>query len=264
MTIVQTTASSPPARLRSIGEVIAELRPQFPDVSSSKLRFLEAEGLVTPARLSNGYRKYTDHHVERLRIVLTLQRDQYLPLRVIKEKLAQHDAGHDVFAEPQTATVDVRDEAAPAAPQERQQSLRQRIAELAAATFEPTGEIQTFGREELLAASGLSRAALAEIEEARLIGPLPSGRYDEDAVIVASVAARLAERGLQVRHIRPTRITVDREIGNIETLVATQRKRRLSGDAADQNSLLDSQRDIAGGFLALHAALLRIALRSSL
>ena len=87
------------ARLRSIGEVIAELRPEFGDLTSSKLRFLESEGLVAPARLPNGYRKYTDAHVQRLRIVLTLQRDQYLPLRVIKEKLARHDAGEDVLGQ---------------------------------------------------------------------------------------------------------------------------------------------------------------------
>ncbi len=92
MSAVRAEATAP-TRLYSIGEVIAELRPEFPDVAPSKLRFLESEGLVAPARLPNGYRKYTATHVQRLRVVLTLQRDQYLPLRVIKDKLAELDAG---------------------------------------------------------------------------------------------------------------------------------------------------------------------------
>ncbi len=264
---MQATSTNAPARLRSIGEVIAQLRPEFADLSSSKLRFLESEGLVTPARLPNGYRKYTDAHVARLRVVLTLQRDQYLPLRVIKEKLAQYDAGQDVLSPqtPATGTVDVRDAAeGSAAEPEAVATFEQRMDELADLAFEGSPRTQTYGREEFLAKSGLSRAALAEIEDARLIAPTASGRYDEDSLRVARVAARLAERGVQVRHIKPTRHTVDREIGHLETLLATQRKRMLSGDASDQQSLSEAQREIAGGLLALHAVLLRIALRSSL
>lgn len=269
MTSVHASSSRSTARLRSIGEVIALLHSDFPELTTSKLRFLESEGLVEPARLPNGYRKYTEAHVQRLRLVLTLQRDQYLPLRVIKEKLVQHDAGHDVLgdrAPESAATVDVRDgrgAAAEAAPAEQPQDAGHRIAELAACAFERTPQ-QTYGREELLKLSGMSRAALAEIEEARLILPLASGRYDADALIIATVASRLADRGVEVRHIKPTRHTVERELGHLETLLATKRKRMLNGDSADQQSLAEAQREIAGGFLALHAALLRSALRSSL
>ncbi len=105
---------------------------------------------------------------------------------------------------------------------------------------------------------------MAEIEDARLVRAQASGRFDEDALMVATVVATLGERGVEVRHIKPIRHTVDREVGNIEVLLAAQRKRRLSGDATDQTNLADAQREIAGGFLALHAALLRQALRSSL
>jgi len=197
--------------------------------------------------------------------VLALQRDQYLPLKVIKEKLALYDQGHDVLGEA-TGTVDVREDREPSASeQEAEQPLRHRIAALAEGTFaHPASGSATYGREELLAQSGLSRAALAEIEDARLIAPQTSGRYDEDALIVATVAARLAVRGVEVRHIKPTRHTVDRELGQIEMLLAAQRKRRLSGGAADLQSLAEAQREVAGGFLALHAALLRIALRTSI
>jgi DNA-binding transcriptional MerR regulator len=260
-------------RLRSIGDVLAELRPEFPELTSSKLRFLESEGLVAPARLPNGYRKYTERHVQRLRLVLTLQRDQYLPLRVIKEKLAAFDAGEDVLrGSSQPAAIDLREDRGAAGrpaeqdppSQEAQGDLRHRIAELAGLTFEPVDEHRTYGREELLASCGLSRSSLSEIEDARLISPLPSGRYDEDALIVASVAAQLIARGLEVRHIKPTRHTVERELGTIDSMVAIARKRRNSGDAADQQGLVDASQEIAGGFLALHAALLRSALRSSL
>lgn len=256
-------------RLRSIGEVIAELRPEFGDLTPSKLRFLESEGLVAPARLPNGYRKYTDAHVDRLRVVLTLQREQYLPLRVIKEKLVLHDAGEDVLAtaQPADSTVDVRDDRAESTTDspahEDSAEPAAQIAALAVAAFD-RHPAESLGREELLARSGLTRAALSDIEEAKLISASPSGRYDEDALIIAKVAARLAERGVEVRHIRPTRHTVERELGHLETLLATKRKRMLSGGASDQQSLAEAQQEIAGGFLALHAALLRSALRSSL
>ena len=77
------------AALMSIGEVLAHLRTEFPDTTISKLRFLEAEGLVDPQRTASGYRKYSWNDVARLRFVLTAQRDQYLPLRVIREQLEQ-------------------------------------------------------------------------------------------------------------------------------------------------------------------------------
>src|SRR6478752_5684979 len=80
----------------SIGEVLGLLRPEFPDVTISKLRFLEAEGLIEPMRAPSGYRKYTRAHVERLRFVLTAQRDRYLPLRVIREQIEALDRGERV------------------------------------------------------------------------------------------------------------------------------------------------------------------------
>jgi DNA-binding transcriptional MerR regulator len=254
-------ASAPPDRLRSIGEVIAELRAEFPDISPSKLRFLESEGLVTPARLANGYRKYTESHVQRLRLVLGLQRDQYLPLRVIKEKLAAHDAGTEPIPDPRT--VDVRTEPVPdgdgtAAPAKAE--VPQRLIDLTAAAFDPNRPAQTYGREEFLAKSGLTRAQLKELEESRLVAPMASGRYHSDALVVASIVAGLAQRGVDVRHIKPTRHTVDREVGNIENLLAAQRKRQLSGTVRDQQELAAAQRELASGFVALHAALLRAAL----
>src|SRR5690349_24379516 len=78
-----------------IGEVLAQLRPEFPDISTSKIRFLEAEGLIEPARSRSGYRRFSTTDIERLRYILTMQRDSYLPLRVIRERLADGVAGAD-------------------------------------------------------------------------------------------------------------------------------------------------------------------------
>ncbi len=249
-----------PERLRSIGEVIAELRAEFPDISSSKLRFLESEGLVTPARLPNGYRKYTENHVQRLRLVLGLQRDQYLPLRVIKDKLAAHDAGTATIPDPRTVAVRTPAAGPVVVEPESPTAEPQRLIDLTAAAFEPDRPSETFGREEFLAKSGLTRAQLKELEESRLIAPMASGRFNSDALAIACIVVDLAKRGVDVRHIKPTRHTVDREVGNIENLMAVQRKRQLSGTVRDQQELAAAQRELAGGFIALHAALLRAAL----
>ncbi|MGH3406421.1 MAG: MerR family transcriptional regulator, partial [Streptosporangiaceae bacterium] len=86
--------SAQPARgYLGISEVLAQLRAEFPDISVSKIRFLETEGLIAPARAPSGYRRFAAADVERLRYILTAQREQYLPLRVIKERLARADLG---------------------------------------------------------------------------------------------------------------------------------------------------------------------------
>jgi DNA-binding transcriptional MerR regulator len=96
-------AHSGPARANvGIGQVLAELRPEFPDISPSKIRFLEAEGLITPARAESGYRRFAVADIERLRFILTAQRDEYLPLRVIKERLDALD-GDEAGAPPPVA-----------------------------------------------------------------------------------------------------------------------------------------------------------------
>ena len=248
-----------PDRLRSIGEVIAELRPEFPDLSPSKLRFLESEGLVTPARLANGYRKYGESHIERLRVVLTLQRDQYLPLKVIREKLELFDQGIDVLPKQapdiQVVVDDDEPEAAPGPSLQGNAAL----AELARGAF-IAGPGESVDREELLQVSGLTRRQLGELEEMRLVQPQPSGRYDEDAVMVAALSAQLFERGMEPRHIRAARFTVDREIGTVEPLLAGNRKRRGSSEDGAE-ALAKLQAELAGALIGIHAALLRSELR---
>src|SRR5690349_13808187 len=153
---------SPDRGLMSIGEVLAHLRADFPDVTISKLRFLETEGLVEPRRTPAGYRKYAWVDVTRLRYVLTAQRDHYLPLRVIREHLASLDSS----------------------------SLPMPVT---SSTAEPT-ELR-LSREELMSRAGLDDALLRALEQHGLISVRNGGGYDADALEVASAAARLNEYG---------------------------------------------------------------------
>jgi DNA-binding transcriptional MerR regulator len=177
-----TAAGRPLRDGMSIGAVLAELRAEFPDVTISKIRFLEAEGLVRPARTPSGYRQFTAADVERLRYVLRAQRDQYLPLKVIKEHLSAADRG-----------------GAPGPP--------------AAAEVRLT-------REDLLAAAGIDAATLTELEQFGLIKPGAAGFYGQLDVDLAQVAKAMAEYGIEPRHLRAFRVSADREIGLVEQVVS--------------------------------------------
>jgi DNA-binding transcriptional MerR regulator len=217
--------------LMSIGEVLAHLRSDFPDVTISKLRFLEAEGLVEPRRTQSGYRKYTWTDVNRLRFVLAAQRDQYLPLRVIREQLAAVDEGERVDVPA------LREVGGPAPP------VPARLS-----------------RAELLERSGLTEPALASLEQYGLVTGRGAG-YDADALTVAVLAAQLAEYGLEPRHLRPYRAAADREVGMFSQLVAPLA--RQSTPAARARAA-ETVRELAALSQRLQAALVRIGLRESL
>jgi DNA-binding transcriptional MerR regulator len=183
--------SAAPARgYLSISEVLAQLRADFPDISISKIRFLEGEGLIEPARAPSGYRRFDAGDVERLRFILTAQRDQYLPLRVIKERLrGDPDAAPD-------------GEAAGAGPQ--------------------------LTRRELLDRAGITDAQLTELEAFGLVRK--AGRlYGPDALEVAATVAALGGYGVQPRHLRAIQAAVDRETALIEDVVAPILKQRGAG-----------------------------------
>lgn len=219
-----------PQALMSIGEVLAQLRADFPEVTISKLRFLEAEGLVEPRRTPSGYRKYTGADVARLRFVLAAQRDHYLPLRVIREQLAALDRG-------EPAGTAVR-------------------AAVAAAAEVPA----RFGRAELLARTGLSEEALAELEQYGLVTE-PAGGYDADALTVARVVAQLAGYGLHPRHLRAYRAAADREVGLFTQLVAPLARQSAPGS---REQAAETAREVAALAAQLRAALVRVGLREAL
>jgi DNA-binding transcriptional MerR regulator len=220
--------SAQPARAYlGIGEVLARLRPEFPDVSVSKIRFLESEGLIEPARSPSRYRKFDEADVERLRYILTAQRDHYLPLRVIKERLLP-DGG-----------------AAPAAAARRSPPV--------SATGPENGSLS---RRELLAEAGIDEQQLAELETFGLVRRV--GRvYGRDALQVASAAAALGRYGVEARHLRAVRAAVEREMSLIEQVVAPTLRQR-NPEAIQQAGR--TAREIAAVTMRLHGALVEAAL----
>lgn len=181
---------------RSIGEVINALRPDFPDLTVSKVRFLEAQGLISPTRSPSGYRMFAEEDVDRLRYVLSEQRDHFLPLKVIKSKLTSWDRGEE--------TTTPRDSGP--APE---------------AYFGSVGI--SMAVDELGRASGLSRQQIDELIAQAVLNPieLPDGRQvfrDEDLAI-ARAAYRLYSCGFEGRHIRSLRLAADREVDLLSQLV---------------------------------------------
>jgi DNA-binding transcriptional MerR regulator len=217
--------SEQPARGQfGIGEVLSQLRGEFPDISPSKIRFLEAEGLIEPARSSSGYRRFSSADIERLRYILTMQRDSYLPLRVIKERLAG-DA-HGSRADGTGAGL----------------STRQPPADLS--------------RRQLLDAAGISEAELTELEDHGLIRRM-GRQYGADALAVARTVAALRHFGVQARHLRAVKAAADRDANLVEQVVAPQLRQRSDGarDAAARTAW-----QITDLLLRLHATLIESAL----
>jgi len=230
--------SAQPARAYlGIGEVLALLRTEFPDVSVSKIRFLESEGLIEPARSPSGYRRFDAADVERLRYILTAQRDQYLPLRVIKERLMP----------PPPGAAGARAGGAPAP------------AGRGAGPATDDGATQANGaltRRQLLAAAGIEDKHLAELEEFGLVRRV--GRlYGRDALRVASAAVMLSGYGVGARHLRAVRAAAEREVSFIEQVVAPTLRQR-NPQARQQAGR--TAREIAALTMRLHGALIEAAL----
>lgn len=229
----------------SIGEVLGELRPEFPDVTISKIRFLESEGLISPDRTPAGYRKFSRDDVDRLRFVLAAQRDRYLPLRVIKDHLDALDQGREPPDMPGGAPAP-RPQAGdgPADP----------------ASLGPDVDGPRLTRSQLLAATGLSAEQLIELETYGLLAAR-SGRYDQTALSIAQIVAELARYGIGPRHLRPFRTAAEREIGLFEQVVAPLARQRAP-DARGRAE--ETIRELASLSIRLHAALVKSGLRSAL
>jgi DNA-binding transcriptional MerR regulator len=226
-----------------IGEVLAQLRAEFPDITVSKIRFLESEGLIAPARSPSGYRRFGPADVERLRYILTTQRDQYLPLRVIKDRLARHGQGA-ATAPPSRGHMPSR------------QAVPSRQAAPSQAAAAARGRGAMLSRRELLDAAGITDGQLGELETYGLVRRV-GRQYSQDALDVAVTVAALAGYGVQARHLRAVLAAVERETSLIEQVVApTLRQRSLQ--AREQAGRTAHQ--IAALLLPLHRALIEAAL----
>jgi len=234
---------SVPARAYlSIGEVLTKLRGDFTDITISKIRFLESEGLIEPQRTPSGYRKFTSRDLDRLRYVLMAQRDQYLPLRVIKENLDALDRGLEPtpngLAVPRVtlgvATID---------------------GEIAPSTFGEQSEMR-LSREELLSASSLTEEQLVELESFGLI-TLRGRHYDADALSVAKVVSEMSAFGIEARHLRSFKTAADREIGLIEQVITPFTRQKSSEAKARAEEV---QKEMAALSVRLHSSLVRSGL----
>jgi len=253
----------------SIGAVLDLLRPDFPDVTISKIRFLESEGLVTPQRSPSGYRRFTAYDSARLRFILTAQRDQYLPLKVIKAQLdSQPDGalpGRDsLYPVPRLVGVD---------------EPRRPAADAASAPFaspgvspgvSPGGAVTggtgspvpvRLSREDLRERSGVGEELLTALRKAGVITTGPGGFFDEHSVVIAQCAAALAEYGVEPRHLRAFRSAADRQSDLIAQIAGPVGKAGTTGarDRAD-----DLAREVAALAISLHTSLIKSAVRNVL
>jgi DNA-binding transcriptional MerR regulator len=211
-------------KLFNIGHVLAELNKDFEDLSPSKLRFLEEQGLVSPQRTASGYRKFTQLDIERIRIVLELQRDQYLPLKVIRAYLADLDAGKQPSL-PSGASVNP-------------QHLRQ-------------ARNKTFTKIELIAETAITDSLISEAQDVNLIGVEP---FESKDVEIARAIVHLQRFGIAPRHLRGLKASTDREIGIIEGVVAPVLSKN---DTANRSRAAHYAAEIENQFASIRAELIR-------
>ncbi len=201
-----------PAAPRTIGQVLESIRGEFPDISVSKVRYLENEGLISPERdHPSGYRRFYPADVERLLFVLRAQRDRYLPLKVIREELAAMDRG-EVLPETADATV-------PTTPQNAEPSRRK--------PRQPGTQRQLFTRRELLSESGLGEAALIELERLKVISHRKgTQRYGREMLALAVAAKRLGDYGVEPRQMRVLQQSASLEAALVEQAISQYQGRQ--------------------------------------
>ena len=282
----------------SIGEVLGLLLEEFPDITISKIRFLESQGLIVPERTASGYRKFYDDDVERLRYILTEQKDKFLPLRVIKDRLDTPPTGTErpepqrrearglknVVSASEVTKREEKEEAeavtdipvtkthpasrvtkAVAATNERQAQSATRRPALPDPS-DAVGRPATYSRAELLELSRLDEATLKDLEAfhlvtARQVGA--QGLFDEHDLAVAEVARGFADAGFDVRHLKSWKISAEREAGLFEQRVLPVLRRRSPESRQESNELLDDLSDLGGRLRAILVARAVSPLRDS-
>jgi DNA-binding transcriptional MerR regulator len=235
----------------SIGAVLDLLRPDFHDVTISKIRFLEAEGLVTPQRSAAGYRRFTAYDCARLRFVLTAQRDQYLPLKVIKAQLDAQPDGElpqlgSAYAVPRLVQV-AGDTGA--------------VSDGSAGTEAVAPAQVRLSREDLLSRSGVDNTLLGALVTAGVIKPGPAGFFDEHSVTIAQCAGALADYGVEPRHLRAFRSAADRQSDLIAQIAGPV---AAAGKAGARDRADDLAREVAALAITLHTSLIKSAVRDVL
>ncbi|MGV8911130.1 MAG: MerR family transcriptional regulator [Rhodoglobus sp.] len=224
--VARQARQAPAPVLLSIGQVLAKLSPEFPDLTPSKLRFLEERKLVSPARTASGYRKFSSADMERLRFVLSMQRDHYLPLKVIRGYLEEMDAGR---------TPELPGGAVAAA---SMLSAERRLT-----------------RDELIREAGASPMLLGDAISSSLI--VASDVFGEDSLAVLKSLVELQRSGIEPRHLRGFRAAAERELGLIESALMPVARRK---DASSRARAAEMAREIAGQLEIVRSSIIRSAL----
>jgi DNA-binding transcriptional MerR regulator len=231
----------PTRNYQSIGEVLVSVKTEFPDITISKIRFLEAEGLIQPERTPSGYRKFYEKDVDRLRHILRLQRDEYLPLKVIKDRLLKQEDGPGVAGEEEDA---------------ERAAGEDEIAE------PPTGLQMSI--EEMSAATGVEKERIRELEGFGLVcshGPEGARYYDGDDYVVLAILKDFFHYGIEPRHLTMYKHFEEREATFFESIVMPQLRQR---NPEARRMASQSLTDLARASRKLKAALLRNNLRQHL
>lgn len=247
---------SPALAGMSIGAVLELLRPDFPDVTISKIRFLEAEGLVTPQRAASGYRRFTAYDCARLRFILTAQRDHYLPLKVIRAQLdAQPDGELPPSGSPYGVPRLVPDsEAGFGAGYQGGSDAGSDVKAMSPAAIR-------LSREDVLERSGVDDELLTALLRAGVITTGPGGFFDEHAVVILRCARALSEYGVEPRHLRAFRSAADRQSDLIAQIAGPMVK---AGRAGARDRADDLAREVAALAITLHTSLIKSAVRGVL
>ncbi len=264
---------------RSIGEVLTLLQADFPDITISKIRFLESQGLLDPERTPSGYRKFYESDIAKLFWILEQQRDHFLPLKVIKEKLDEGD-GMPPVTTPVPSVSEVlsgvsagsgsgtgrttsnsqtssgfRRPAEPDADDQDDDTSSTRSMNLASVSMTP---------DELASAANLDRAAIDQLEKFGMLSSRSAGStqiYDDEALIVAKLASAFLARGLEPRHLRMYKLAADREADVFEQLVTPRAK---GGSAESRAEVTQTIEDLNALGTELRSAMLRQSLRGVL
>lgn len=276
------TVPAPGERHLSIGEVLAQLRDEFPDVTISKIRFLESQGLIDPERTPSGYRKFYGTDLDRLRWILFQQREHFLPLRVIKERLdASGHAGapesdmtssepalrRSVGSFPRRARAVERDPSAMPLPFDDFVDEHEEDAEGIGTLERPDDEPAASGlsRAELLETTGLLDAQLDALEEFAILEPIEGSgeraRYDDEALTLAELCAGFASRGIEARHLKMYQHFAEREAALFEQVILPHLRQR---NPSSREKAQEELEELARLGRRLRTAMLRRALLDSL
>ena len=250
----------------SIGEVLGLLVEEFPEVTISKIRFLESQGLINPERTTSGYRKFHELDVELLRVILSEQRENYLPLRIIKDRIdsGEIDPSKEISRpfgiNRPSGVVEVEDTQQHPSARSHRPATSEPASTRTPRTVIGIGSGVNLDRNEFRSMTGLTEQEITELESYGIIPPRrqPATSYTEHEVAIGASARILLRHGIDARHLRNWRTTAERELSLIEQLLAHQIRQR---DPGSRSKARHQAHEISEAGAKLRTALLQAGLQ---